>query len=217
MSELKLSPLDQIITKCKRCPRLIHHCQETAKKKRRSYSDWKYWGKPVPNFGDLNAELLILGLAPACHGANRTGRMFTGDRSGDWLYRALFKAGFANQPTSIHISDGLLLKNCLVTAVAHCAPPANKLSQQEILNCQTFFDSTLDQSPIKVIIALGSVAWTAAFKTAKTRNWTTGPIPKFAHAAEIKFNAYLKSTFNMLKLHVILNKRFGDEVSKDEI
>jgi len=143
---------------------LIRHCQTVAKEKRASFQDWKYWGKPVPNFGDENAKILIVGLAPAAHGANRTGRMFTGDRSGEWLYRALYKSGFANQPESVSLDDGLVLHNALITAVAHCAPPDNKPDKSEIQNCRRWLQETFIKTPFQVVIALGAIAWQSSLQ-----------------------------------------------------
>src|ERR1700682_3006481 len=133
MNELAI--LQREIVACTRCPRLIDHCLEVAQVKRRAYLDQEYWGKPVPSFGDPEARVLILGLAPGAHGANRTGRMFTGDKSGEFLYRALHETGFASQPTSISRTDGLKLKGAYISASAHCAPPDNKPTREELLNC----------------------------------------------------------------------------------
>jgi uracil-DNA glycosylase len=147
--------------------------------------DWTYWGKPIPNFGDPNAHLLIVGLAPAAHGANRTGRMFTGDRSGDWLYRSMHKAGFASQPTASHMEDGLTLIDCAITATAHCAPPDNKPETQEVTNCQPFLERTFQVLPIKVVVALGGIAWKATIEELKSLGWYEGKLPKFSHGAKV--------------------------------
>src|SRR5262245_44076805 len=168
----------QIVT-CQRCPRLRAHCSAVAREKRRAFREQDYWGRPVPNFGDPQARLLIVGLAPAAHGANRTGRMFTGDRSGEWLYRALFRHGFANQPDSVELTDGLALSDCAITAVCHCAPPDNKPTTQEQVNCQDWLQSAFELGPAQVIVALGQIAWKAAQGEARRRAWLQGPNLKF--------------------------------------
>jgi uracil-DNA glycosylase family 4 len=153
------------LTRCGQCPRLVAWRELVAESKVKRYADQLYWGRPVPSLGDPNARLLLVGLAPAAHGGNRTGRMFTGDRSGDWLYRALHKAGFANQPESTCLSDGLYLKDCYITAVAHCAPPDNKLLPAEMASCRPHLTTELALlRNVKVIIALGKVAWDAILK-----------------------------------------------------
>ena len=177
--------LNRRIVACAACPRLREHCQTVAKEKRRAYADWTYWSRPLPNFGDPQARLLIVGLAPAAHGANRTGRMFTGDRSGEWLYRALHKAGFANQATAVDRDDGLALTDCAITAVAHCAPPDNKPTLDEVANCSPFLQATIDALPVRVLLALGQIAWNAVVDEARRQNWLTGPRPKFSHGAEV--------------------------------
>jgi uracil-DNA glycosylase family 4 len=160
---------------------LVEYCRRVAKQRRAAYREWSYWGKPVPNFGDPRARLLIVGLAQAAHGANRTGRMFTGDRSGEWLYRALYKAGFANRPESHARDDSLVLHDCAITAVCHCAPPDNKPLPVEQQNCGVSLESTIAELPVRVVLALGQIAWRAALGEARERGWHTGRLPKFGH------------------------------------
>ncbi len=147
------------IEKCQLCPRLVEHCHEVARVKRAAYRDQVYWGKPVPSLGDESAKVLLLGLAPGAHGANRTGRMFTGDRSGDFLFRALYETGFANQPTSTHANDGLELIDAYITAAAHCAPPDNKPLPEELSNCLPYLTEELRRlKNLRVVICLGRIA-----------------------------------------------------------
>jgi len=153
--------------------------------KRRAFAEWDYWGRPVPNFGDPKAHLLVVGLAPAAHGGNRTGRMFTGDRSGDWLYRTLHKAGFANQPTSVSREDGLKLRDCAITAVCHCAPPDNKPLPSEIVNCREWLRETFEFLQPRVVVALGQLAWRAIVMESRERGWWAGALPKFGHGAHV--------------------------------
>jgi uracil-DNA glycosylase family 4 len=164
---------------------LREYCRNVAQVKRKAYADWQYWGRPVPNFGDPQARLLVVGLAPAAHGANRTGRMFTGDRSGEWLYRALHKAGFATRPTSQNRDDGLRLVDCAITAVCHCAPPDNKPTPREIENCREWLANTLDLVPARVVLALGQIAWRVAAAEARQRGWHSGGLPPFAHGHHV--------------------------------
>lgn len=182
--------LQNRIVRCKKCPRLIEHCKTVAIEKRKAYRDEDYWGKPVPNFGDGRADLLVLGLAPGAHGANRTGRMFTGDRSGDWLYAAMHKFGFANQAASIHRDDGLRLLNAVVGNVCCCAPPGNKPNRDEVANCQPFLRQTVQQVQPKVVLTLGRLAWTETMRLAKVLDWGNADSvkpPKFAHGSEYQF------------------------------
>jgi uracil-DNA glycosylase family 4 len=156
----RLQILQREIIACERCPRLVKYRQEIAAIKRRAYRDWTYWGRPVPSFGDPNARLLILGLAPAAHGANRTGRMFTGDRSGDFLYRALHETGFASQPASVRIDDGLKLTDAYISASVRCAPPDNKPTTEEIHNCRDYLERELELLPnVGAVVALGKLAF----------------------------------------------------------
>lgn len=151
--------------------------------KRRSFASDTYWGRPLPNFGDPKARLLIVGLAPAAHGGNRTGRLFTGDPSGDWLYRALHKAGFANQPTATHIDDGLQLTNCAISNVCHCAPPDNKPLPEEITQCREWLEQTFALMNPRVVLSLGQIAWTAVVKHFRSQGELTGT-PKFGHGVK---------------------------------
>ena len=150
---------DRIIA-CERCPRLREYCEEVARVRRRAYRDWDYWGRPVPPSGDADARLLIVGLAPAAHGANRTGRMFTGDRSGDYLYRVLYQTGFAEKPVSVSRDDGQRLKDAYITAVIRCAPPGNKPAPGEIRNCREYLLRELEiLRDVRVVVALGKIAF----------------------------------------------------------
>lgn len=155
----RLQILQKEVIACERCPRLVKYRREIAAIKRRAYRDWTYWGKPVPSFGDPQARLLILGLAPAAHGANRTGRMFTGDRSGDFLHKALHETGFASQPTSVRIDDGLKLTDTYISAAVRCAPPDNKPSIEEIYNCRDYLERELDLLRNVVVVTLGKLAF----------------------------------------------------------
>ena len=152
--------LNQRIIRCRLCRRLTVYRERIGREKKREFRDWDYWAKPLPSFGNPRARLLIIGLAPAAHGGNRTGRFFTGDSSGRWLFRALHKAGFANQPTWQRRDDGLKLLDCYVTAVLHCAPPDNKPLPQEIEQCSVYFDEELKRlKHLRVVIALGKIAF----------------------------------------------------------
>ena len=184
--------LNRKIVRCDRCPRLLAHCQAIAENKRAAYRDQTYWGRPVPNFGDERARLLIVGLAPAAHGANRTGRMFTGDRSGDWLFRALNKAGFASQKEATAVDDGLVLKDCAITAACHCAPPDNKPTTEELQNCSEWMTATFAALPVQVIVALGGIGWNTVwkyFKSCAADQLLPTRKPKFGHAECVQLTA----------------------------
>jgi uracil-DNA glycosylase family 4 len=179
------------VADCVRCPRLVAWREAVAREKRASFADETYWGRPVPGFGDPDAKLLVLGLAPAAHGGNRTGRVFTGDRSGDWLYRALHRAGYANQPTSTHTDDGLRLNDAYITAVVKCAPPANKPLPQERDNCLPYLlDEIRLLENLRVIVCLGSFAWDGALRALAQLGHTTKPKPKFGHLSEAIVGPY---------------------------
>jgi len=181
----ELRVLNQEIVACHKCHRLVKYREKVACEKRRAYREWEYWGKPVPGFGDAQAQVVILGLAPAAHGANRTGRMFTGDRSGDFLYAALHKAGFANQSTSEHREDGLQLNNAYIAATCRCAPPENKPLPREILNCRSYLEGELEILKPKAILALGKIAWDGYLDILKQRGVIASrALFRFAHGAE---------------------------------
>jgi len=184
----KLAELHAEIIACQRCPRLVWWRQEAARHKPKRYEDWDYWAKPVPGFGDPEARLLIVGLAPAAHGANRTGRMFTGDRSGDWLYRALHRFGLADRPESRRRDDDLQLRDCYITAALRCAPPQNRPRPEELRNCRTFLEREwMLLRNVRVIIALGQIAYATVLKVFRTRHAAeaSGSLPRFRHGLEL--------------------------------
>ncbi|MEA2709559.1 MAG: uracil-DNA glycosylase [Phycisphaerales bacterium] len=183
-----LEQLHRLVASCDRCERLRTYCCGVAETKRRAYADWDYWGKPVPGFGDESAWLWVIGLAPAAHGGNRTGRVFTGDRSGDFLFAALHRARFANQPTSVRPGDGLKLTDCYISATARCAPPANKPTLDEVAACADYLDAEWRLLKRKrVLFALGKIAWDASLALA-ARNGIVIPRPRptFGHGAEVR-------------------------------
>jgi uracil-DNA glycosylase len=176
-NQTQLANLNREIIQCRKCARLVEWREEVARVKRKAYIDQEYWGKPVPGFGDPNARVVIVGLAPGAHGSNRTGRNFTGDASGAFLYPALYRAGFANQPTAESRSDGLVLKDLYITASGRCAPPDNKPSPEELNNCQPFLEKDLEILKPQVIVCLGSIAFARVLRIYSVRN----PAWKFGH------------------------------------
>jgi len=173
------------VSGCGQCPRLVEYRERVAREKRRAFRDWEYWGKPVPGFGTAAARLLVVGLAPAAHGGNRTGRIFTGDRSGDWLYATLHRFGFANQPGSTHRGDGLRLTQAYVTAAVHCAPPDNQPSREEFETCQPYLERELRLlQRVRVVVPLGRIAFDAYLNARRAIGQAIPqPRPRFAHAA----------------------------------
>lgn len=176
-NQSKLEKLKEEIVQCRKCARLVAWREEVARLKRKAYIDQEYWGKPVPGFGDPQARVVSVGLAPGAHGSNRTGRNFTGDASGAFLYPALYRAGFANQPTATHRGDGLVLKDLYLTASGRCAPPANKPSPEELNNCQAYLERELEILQPKVIVCLGRIAFERILRIYSIRN----PAWKFGH------------------------------------
>ncbi len=190
---LTLEELNETIVACERCPRLIEHCRRVAVEKRRAYRDQVYWGKPVPGLGDPRARVLMVGLAPGAHGANRTGRMFTGDGSGDFLIPALHRAGFASQPSSTHAGDGLVFHDLYLAAAAHCAPPDNRPTLPEIANCRPYLVEHLRLlRELRVVLALGRIGFDAALAAlAESRVALAAPRPAFGHGAEHTIGRYV--------------------------
>jgi uracil-DNA glycosylase family 4 len=183
----RLEALEREVTTCRRCPRLVAWREAVAVEKRAAFRDEEYWGRPVPAFGDPDARVLVLGLAPAAHGANRTGRMFTGDRSGDFLFAALYRTGFANQPVSARAGDGLALTDCFITAGVRCAPPANKPLPSEREACRSWLEAELPLlHRARVLVCLGAFAWDVALRSlgALGGGEAPRPRPRFGHLAE---------------------------------
>ncbi|MCK9793479.1 uracil-DNA glycosylase [Isoptericola sp. 4D.3] len=183
-----MTALDAHLVECRACPRLVAWREEVARERRAAFRDERYWGRPVPGFGEPGARVVVVGLAPAAHGANRTGRMFTGDRSGDFLFAAMHRTGFANQPTSVSADDGLALHDIRVTAPVRCAPPANKPTPEERRRCAPYLARELELvgSGVRVAVALGAIGWQALLTTLAEQGWAVPrPRPTFAHGAEV--------------------------------
>ena len=179
--ERELGSLQNDVVRCRKCPRLVTYLKEVSKHKPKRFQDWDYWGKPLPSFGDPNAQLLIVGLAPAANGGNRTGRMFTGDRSGEWLFGTLHRFGLANYPNSSRLDDGFALKGCYITATIRCAPPKNKPLPEEIENCRPYFLKELDLlRNVNVLVSLGQIAFLQTLKALRLRGLDI-PSLKFGH------------------------------------
>ncbi len=194
-----LTQLEEAICNCKKCPRLVKWTKDVAKEKRKSYESETYWGKPVPGYGDKKPKLLVVGLAPAAHGANRTGRIFTGDRSGEWLFRAMHKAGFANQAHSINKKDGLKLMHARVITAVRCAPPDNKPTIKERDTCNKWMDLEWKfiEKDLQVVVALGSFAWKAAIEILLEQGFVPQEKVKFSHGAKC---VYLKQNHKITLL-----------------
>ena len=184
----QLARLEREVVGCRRCPRLVAWRELVAREKRASFADEEYWGRPIPGFGDPRARMMVFGLAPAAHGANRTGRIFTGDRSGDFLFAALHRTGFANQPTSVHLGDGLQLLGAWISAAVRCAPPANKPTPQERDNCLPYTVRELELlGDVRVIVCLGQFAWDAALRMLAAGGVKLPrPRARFGHGAELE-------------------------------
>ncbi len=187
-----LPGLDARIVACRRCPRLVRWREKVAREKRAAFADQTYWGRPVPGFGVADPSVLVVGLAPAAHGANRTGRMFTGDRSGDWLFASMFRVGLANQPIAVSADDGLALHGVRIVAAVRCAPPDNKPTTEEKRTCSTWLDHELRlvAPHVRCVVALGSIGWDAALAAVRRAGWAVpSPKPRFGHGAEAVLGA----------------------------
>jgi uracil-DNA glycosylase len=211
-----LASFEAEVTACRACPRLVEWRETVAREKRAAFRHEQYWGRPLPGFGDPAARVLILGLAPAAHGGNRTGRIFTGDRSGDFLFAGLHRAGFANQPTSLHRDDGLELRDCFITAAVRCAPPANKPLPEERARCAGWLEGELDLiATPRVVVCLGAFAWEAALRIpALADGPLPRPRPRFGHGAEYRrllgcFHPSQQNTFTGKLTPAMLDDVFG--------
>ncbi|MDQ6929362.1 MAG: uracil-DNA glycosylase [Candidatus Eremiobacteraeota bacterium] len=185
---MSIDSINRRVVRCTRCPELRTYCAQVAVDKKRAYLDWTYWGKPVPSFGSQDAQVMIVGLAPGAHGSNRTGRMFTGDASGDFLFPALHRAGFASRPMAAGRDDGMQLHNLLITAAARCAPPANKPTPQELRNCFPYLVEEFEAlKDLRAIVAFGAIAFKATFDLLADRRYEIAPLrPKFGHGTEVR-------------------------------
>lgn len=186
---MSLEVLDREVARCRLCPRLVAWRERVAREKRRAFRDETYWGRPVPGFGDPGARILVVGLAPAAHGANRTGRMFTGDSSGDWLFAALHGVGLASRPESTRLEDGLSLAGCRITAAARCAPPDNRPTPEELRRCAPFLAREIELlTEVRVVVALGAIAWEAVLRRAASVDprGVPRPRPRFGHGARTR-------------------------------
>jgi len=189
-TKIALKELQDTVVRCQKCPRLVGYLKEVSNHKPKRYRDWDYWSKPLPSFGDPNARVLIVGLAPAAQGGNRTGRMFTGDRSGEWLFNALHQFGFANQPNSLRRDDGFKLNDCYITATIRCAPPKNKPFPEEIEDCRSYLLRELDLlEKIKVIVLLGQIAFTQTLKSLRLKGYDV-PSLSFGHGKVYAGNGF---------------------------
>jgi uracil-DNA glycosylase len=208
-----LASLRGEIIACRRCPRLVEWRERVAREKRAAFANWDYWGHPVPGFGDPRARILVVGLAPAAHGGNRTGRIFTGDRSGDFLFEIVYRCGLSNQPTSVSADDGLVVKDLYVAAVVRCCPPGNRPTPEERDNCLPFLTREIRLlERLRVIVALGSFAWDGALRALHQTGYPTPrPRPRFGHGAEVRVGPYtLVGSFHPSQQNTFTGKLTSD-------